>query len=105
MLLNRFKAGIPGKLRDQAQLIAGYFDEVVTQLSRVAGAQMAREFVREFNEGEQEYNKYASYICYQCGERGHIARKCKSSAVASKNHHCDQQATAARPRRRNDKGR
>lgn len=79
ILLNRLKAGIPSRLRDQAHIITGSYDEVVTRLGRLSAAQITREGVREIEEnhngGMEE--RYASYLCHSCGKRGHIARYCK----------------------------
>ena len=85
IMLNRLKAGIPTRLRDQAQLITGSFDEVVSRLSRVSGAQLSRESVREISEEKtnntsimdlEKKERYANYLCHSCGERGHISRYC-----------------------------
>eukprot|EP00171_Calliarthron_tuberculosum_P002217 IDg2217t1 len=81
VLLNRLKAGIPGRLRDQAHLVSGTFDEVVSRLSRVSAAQMSREDIREVNEevspgsfnAPMTSNSYANYICHYCQVKGHIA--------------------------------
>lgn len=63
VLLSWLKAGIPTRLRDQAQLITGSFDEVVSQLSRVSNAQMTSEAVREVYEARvnQMQDRYANY--------------------------------------------
>lgn len=71
---------------------------MVARLSRVAGTQITREYVREINESDQGKDKYANYICYKCGEKVHIARggKCTSEAIATKNQDRDQHVMAGR---------
>lgn len=78
ILLNRLKAGIPSRLRDQAHIITGSYDEVVTRLGRLSAAQMPREGVREIVENKDGgmAERYATYLCHACGKRGHIARYC-----------------------------
>lgn len=69
-------------MRDQAHLVTGSFDEVVTRLSRVSTAQMSGESVQEIKEMESHEqrgtarDKCASYLLHACGNRGHIARMC-----------------------------
>ena len=51
IMLNRLKAGLPTRLQDQASLVPGGFDEVVSRLSCLSTAQMVKgEHVREVNE-------------------------------------------------------
>ncbi len=50
VLLNRLKAGVPTRLKDQANLISGSFDVVVTKLCRLSAARQMREQVRNISE-------------------------------------------------------
>lgn len=47
VLLDRLIAGIPIRLRDQAELVTGSFDVVVTKVNRVLRAQVQSEQIRE----------------------------------------------------------
>lgn len=86
VLLNRLKAGLPTRLKDQANLITGSFDVVVSKLGVLSTAAQNREFVREVAEvpvqkpsnysGNGSYNRFAHVICHYCSQRGHIARFC-----------------------------
>ena len=54
LLLNRLKNGLPNRLQDQAKLVSGTFDEVVSRVSSLSTAQGNRhEAVREVREGEK----------------------------------------------------
>lgn len=50
MLLNRLKEGITDRIRDQAHVITGSYDEVVTRLGRLSAAKIPWEGVRELEE-------------------------------------------------------
>ncbi len=103
VLLNRLKARVPVCPRDQAHLITGSFDEIVSRLRRLSSAQVHREAVREVSEtvndaaggSSSTANKYATHICHYCQKRGHIARHCekkKADMIAK-------QSSGNRPRR------
>lgn len=96
VLLNRFKAGLPQKLQDQAVLVTGDFDTVISSVSRLSTAQKSssREPVREIGEGsgysnrkppasDSTDNRFAHVKCHYCQKLGHIARFC-SKKLADK---------------------
>lgn len=77
VLLNWLKAGIPPKLWDQAHLVAGSFDDVVSKISRITAAQMTGEPVCGVGEDDSQGNdddRCANYILPACQTGGHIAR-------------------------------
>lgn len=82
VLLNRLKAGISTRQRDQSHLITGSFDEVVIRLSRASIAQLIRGQVPETCEQpgiegrEETESRFANFFCHRCGRRGHNARRC-----------------------------
>lgn len=83
VLLNGFRAGLPQKLQDQAVLVTGDFDDVVSAVSRLSSAQMApKKQVREIQEGGRPTprndddttrvgsNRFAHVQCYACQTMG-----------------------------------
>lgn len=95
VLLNRFKAGLPQKLQDQAVLVMGDFDTVVSSISRLSTAQQSfhREQVREVIESAgggpsqssgNAGNRFAHVKCHYCSQLGHIARYCDKKKAADK---------------------
>lgn len=90
VLMNRLKAGIPLRLREQAHLVTGTYDEVATRLGRLSTAQVIRETVQEMSEDTPrsvlgvEDNRYATYLCHFCGNRRHIARDCVKKKTKGK---------------------
>lgn len=94
VLLNRFKAGLPQKLQDQAVLVTRDFDAVVSTVSRLSTAQQStnKEYVREIGErggiaGKEDNSKtqpapstaddrFAHVKCHYCKKLGHISRTC-----------------------------
>ncbi len=92
VLLNRLKAGLPPRLRDQANLISGSFDVVSSRLSRLStAAQVRGEQVREAVEdaiantprpSPSGSGQFAHVTCYFCGKKGHIARYCEEKRAA-----------------------
>lgn len=80
-------ADVPARLRDQAQLITGIFDEVATRLGRLYTAQATRELVRElYKDSVKSFEqagrsatelRYAHLPCYFHGKRGHIGGDCE----------------------------
>ncbi len=95
VLLNRLKAGLPPRLRDQANLISGSFDVAASRLSRLStAAQVRGEQVREVLEGTVKKGndssgpslgreeQFSHVTCYFCGEKGHIARHCEAKKAA-----------------------
>lgn len=113
VLLNRFKAGLPQKLQDQAVLVMGDFDTVVSSVSRLSTAQqnLHRESIREVKEhtghgapqqpeGSNASNesRFAHVKCHFCLQLGHIARFCdKKKALKGKEY-------TARPASRPEQG-
>ncbi len=94
VLLNRLKAGVPTRLKDQAHLISEDFDVVVSKLSRLSSAAQTREAVREVKEDappgpaptspRQILGQFAHSTCHYCGLKGHISRYCeKKKLIAS----------------------
>ena len=92
VLLNLFKSGLPQKWQDQAVLVTGDFDTVVSSVSRLSTAQQAsaREPVREIGESSTSAgirvqpttssaadDRFAHVKCYYCQRLGHIARFCE----------------------------
>lgn len=53
ILLNCLKAGITARLCDQAQIITGSYEEVVTRLGRLSAEKIPREGVREIEEKQE----------------------------------------------------
>lgn len=92
VLLNRFRAGLPQKLQDQAVLATGDFDEVVSAISRLSSAQKSTpEHVREVSETSgasqtvdrpDQGTRFAHVKCYFCQGLGHIARYCPKKRPA-----------------------
>lgn len=93
LLLNRLKNGLPNRLQDQAKLVAGTFDEVVSRVSSLSSAQINRiEKVREVREegiakvGEDSNllsaNRFAHARCHYCQNLGHISRDCSKKISA-----------------------
>lgn len=88
VLLNCFKAGLPQKLQDQAVLVTGEFDTVVSSVSRLSAAQPSihRESVRYTAETPDttqntasrgsSTDRFAHFKCHACQQMGHIARHC-----------------------------
>lgn len=118
VLVNRLRSGLPQRIQDQAILITGGFDEVVSKLSNLSSTQLLRgESVREVKElssADQEQstakerqrssalpgdaNKWASVKCHYCGELGHISRTCEKNMADKKaqgNARAGQQSPAA----------
>ena len=97
LLLNRLTNGLPNRLQDQAKLVAGTFDEVVSRVSGLSSAQSNRvEKIREVRESGMEPKKqgsiysssdrFAHVRCHYCQKLGHISRDCEkkmSDRVAS----------------------
>lgn len=120
VLLNRFKAGLPQRLQDQAVLVTGNFDTVVSSVSRLSTAQQSapRELVREVSEahsptGRQTLpaakvptysssmtNRFAHVKCHFCQQLGHIARFCSKNKPESP---VKDTASLRRPNRRRGK--
>ena len=88
LLLNRLKNGLPNRLQDQAKLVSGTFDEVVSRVSTLSTAkghrpEMVRE-VRENGQTKEEFNgmqlatdRFANFRCHYCQRLGHISRDCE----------------------------
>ena len=89
VLLNRFKAGLPQKLQDQAVLVTGAFDSVVSVVSRLSSAQQntAQEHVGEIAEPAKQASVHSVAVrtpderfghvkCHYCQRMGHIVRYC-----------------------------
>jgi hypothetical protein len=84
-LIHRFIDGLPQRLKVQALLIRGGYDEIVATTSPVskAGQRPAQgpELVREIAEPRREFQSYqglpfSERTCFECNEKGHIARLC-----------------------------
>lgn len=99
LLLNRLKNGLPNRLQDQAKLVSGTFDEVVSRVSSLSSARNSRvESVREIREDAQaasgqenrnsQVDRFAHVRCHYCQKLGHISRDCekklKDRTVAGK---------------------
>ena len=88
LLLIRLKNCLPNRLQDQAKLVSGSFDEVVSRVSTLSTAKFHRsEIVRELRENEKVEEKgvgmqlstdrFASFRCHYCQRLGHISRDCE----------------------------
>lgn len=88
LLLNRLKNGLPHRLQDQAKLVSGTFDEVVSRVSTLSTAKGHRsEMVREVREnghtkkqqGEIQgtADRFANIRCHYCQRLAHISRDCE----------------------------
>ena len=77
-LLNRLRNGLTRRIQDQAALIPGGCDEVVSRLAALSTTQGYKENVRQVNEGTSETgrNRWANVRCHFCSELGHISRHC-----------------------------
>jgi hypothetical protein len=82
-LIHRCRDGTPQRLKVQALLIRGGYDEIVATTSLVskAGQRPAQgpELVREIAESRREFQSYqglsfSETTCFECNEKGHIAR-------------------------------
>lgn len=90
--MNRLKAGISLRLKDQAHLVAGTYDVVVARLECLSSAQVVRETVREMRDDTPhsvigvEDNRYATHLRHFCGIgiRGHIAQDCVKKKTEGK---------------------
>ena len=73
VLQNRFKAGLPQKLEDQAVLVTGDFDTVVSAVARLSTAQQVstREHVREVAERATQ-NTSTTKACSTDGRFAHV---------------------------------
>lgn len=61
LLLNRLRTGLPTRLQDQAKLVFGTFDEVVSRISILSSTQPGRmEAVREIRESKHSVNRFAN---------------------------------------------
>lgn len=96
--LNCFKAGFPQRLQQQAVLVGGDFDSVLSAVSRLSTAQPStKETVREIGEGKPDWtekqpdgsvqeggaaSRFAHVRCFSCQQTGHIARYCPQRIAA-----------------------
>jgi Retrotransposon gag protein/Zinc knuckle len=84
-LIYRFIDGLPHRLKVQALLVRGNYDEIVATTSLVSkasqrsvqGAELVRK-VSEVREGRQSYQglAFTERTCFECNKKGHIARMC-----------------------------
>jgi hypothetical protein len=98
-LIYRFIDGLPHRLKVQALLVRGNYDEIVATTSLVSKASQRSvqgpELVREVSEVREERQPYqglpfSERTCFECNKKGHIARMCpnmrkddaKSSSLA-----------------------
>ena len=92
LLLNRLRNGLPNRLQDQAKLVSGTFDEVVSRVSTLSVTKSYRsECVRGVkehvtvatNEGGSKTtsNHFATYRCHYCQKLGHISRDCEKKKI------------------------
>ena len=88
LLPNRLKNGLPNRLQDQAKLISGTFDEVVSRVSSMYSARGNRlEKVCQLREDGlakighvlsfSSDNRFAHVRCHYCQTLGHISRDCE----------------------------
>lgn len=81
-LIHRFIEGLPHRLRVQALLVSGDYDDVVARTTLVAREyprqQSSSELIRTFQEPRSATGKQAGdgKICYRCRRSGHVARSC-----------------------------
>jgi Zinc knuckle len=84
-LIHRCIDGLQQRLKVQALLIPGGYDEIVATTSLVskAGQRPAQGpgLVREIAEPRREFQSYqglpfSERTCFECNEKGHIARLC-----------------------------
>lgn len=122
LLLNRLKNGLPNRLQDQAKLVSGTFDEVVSRVSSLSTAQQVsrHETVREVREPNQSptsgrtekgpaeapsaADRFAHVRCHYCQQLGHISRDCgkkKSDRLAAGKEKGYQQSPAGSSPKRN----
>ncbi len=78
----------PIRMKDQAHLISGSFDVVVSKLGCLSTALQNKEHVREISESSTDRSsngggavasdsgQFAHVTCHYCSEKGHIARFC-----------------------------
>jgi hypothetical protein len=90
-LLHRFIDGLPQRLKVQALLISGGFDEIVAKTALVSKASQrpvqSSELVREISERQGRYQSLpiSERTCFQCNQKGHIARLCPNSKNEKEN--------------------
>jgi hypothetical protein len=81
-LVHRFVEGLPQRLKVQALLISGDYDEVVAKTSLVQKASqravIGPEMIREVNESCDSRPRipFSERTCFRCNQKGHIARFC-----------------------------
>jgi hypothetical protein len=81
-LVHRFVEGLPQRLKVQALLISGDYDEVVAKTSLVQKASqraaIGPEMIRGVNEGRElrPMIPFSEQTCFRCNQKGHIARFC-----------------------------
>jgi Retrotransposon gag protein/Zinc knuckle len=84
-LIHRFIDGLPQRLKVQALLIRGGYDEIVATTSLVSKANQrptqGPELIREVLEVREERPLYrglpfSERTCFECNKKGHIARMC-----------------------------
>ena len=112
LLLIRLKSGLPTRLQDQAKLVSGTFDEVVSRVSSLSTAQITPfEKVREIREEDKQavhdgasqstvgaVDRFAHVRCHYCQKLGHISRGCdknKSDRIAAGKAKGEQKGPAA----------
>jgi hypothetical protein len=84
-LIYRFIDGLPHRLKVQALLVRGNYDEIVATTALVSKASQRSgqgpEMVREISDVTEEHQPYrglpfSERTCFECNKKGHIARMC-----------------------------